>query len=52
MSFAEHILVAIGFLTMTALTGAGLAFGFGYACRWMAWAPINITVNSIQREET
>lgn len=43
--FVQTILVTIGFLFLVGGSGAAFAFGVATVCRWMAWAPINTTVN-------
>jgi hypothetical protein len=46
MSDAIHaILILTGAAFSMMVCGAALTFGVGSVCRWMKWAPINMTVN-------
>lgn len=42
---ATAMFAAIGFIFMVGASGAAFVFGVATVCRWMEWAPLNITVN-------
>lgn len=41
----EAIFVVVGAATAIGICGAALTFAVITVCRWMAWSPINLTVN-------
>lgn len=43
--FVQAILVAVGFCFIVGCSGAAFAFGVATVCRWLGWAPVNLTVN-------
>ena len=47
----HSLLLGLKLAYVIGLCGAAFAFGTAFVWRWMAWAPINITVN-VTREDT
>jgi UPF0716 family protein affecting phage T7 exclusion len=45
MEMVHAVLVAIGLAFMVGLCAASAALGAALVCRWLKWAPINITIN-------
>jgi hypothetical protein len=45
MEMVHAVLVAIGLAFMVGLCAASATLGVVLVCRWLAWAPINITIN-------
>lgn len=41
----DHYLTAIRLAAFFGFFGAIFALGFASVCKWLKWAPINITVN-------
>jgi UPF0716 family protein affecting phage T7 exclusion len=41
----EMVLVAIGLVFMVGLCAASAVLGAALVCRWLKWAPLNITIN-------
>jgi hypothetical protein len=41
----QAFLVLIGAAFSLMVCGAALTFGVATVCRWMAWAPVNTTIN-------
>lgn len=44
--FIDHAVRALTFAGFAALSGFGVALGIAAACKWLKWAPVNLTVHN------
>ena len=49
--FLQSLLLGVKLAYVAGFTGAAFTLGVALICRWLSWAPINITVNVTRSDE-